>query len=91
VYLHRIYEEGEMKTRLQKWGNSLAVRIPRVIAQEAGLHEDTPVELSLVQGKLVIQPVPREPLTLDELLRGVTAENLHGEWKTGPAIGNESW
>lgn len=80
-----------MKTRVQKWGNSLALRIPKSFALEAGLREDAPVELSLVQGKLVIQAQPEEPLTLDELLRGVTDENLHGEWDTGPAVGKEVW
>lgn len=80
-----------MKTRVRKWGNSLALRIPRSFADEAGLREDAPVELSVVEGRLVIQPVAQEPLTLDELLRGVTEENLHGEWDTGPAVGREIW
>ncbi len=80
-----------MKTRVQKWGNSLALRIPKAFAAEARLGEDTPVELSLVNGKVVIQPlVPQSP-TLRELLRGVTEENLHGEWDTGPAMGREVW
>ena len=80
-----------MKTRIQKWGNSLALRIPKSFAVEAGIREDAPVSLSLVQGKLVIQPLPEEALTLEELLRGVTDENLHGEWDTGPAVGKEIW
>jgi antitoxin MazE len=80
-----------MKTRVQKWGNSLALRIPRSFAAEAGLREDAPVELSLDEGKLVIRPLPPEPLTLGELLRGITDQNLHGEWDTGPAAGRESW
>ena len=80
-----------MKTRVQKWGNSLAVRIPKSFAAEAGLAADTPVDLSLVDGKLVIEPLAPQPLTLDELLRGVTDENLHGEWDTGPAVGREVW
>jgi antitoxin MazE len=80
-----------MKTRVQKWGNSLAVRIPKSFAAEARLAEDTPVDLSLVDGKVVIEPLAPQPLTLDELLRGVTDENLHGEWDTGPAVGMEVW
>ena len=80
-----------MKTRVQKWGNSLALRIPKSFAVEAGLREDTPVELSLRGGEIIIQPVARAPLTLEELLRGVTEENLHGEWQTGPAVGKETW
>lgn len=80
-----------MKTRVQKWGNSLALRIPKSFAIEAGLREDAPVELSLIEGKVVIQPLSQEPLTLEELLRGVTDQNLHGEWDTGPAVGREVW
>ena len=80
-----------MKTRVQKWGNSLAVRIPKSFAAEAGLHADAAVELSLVGGTLVVQAVKPQPLTLDELLRGVTDENCPGEWDTGPAVGKEVW
>jgi len=80
-----------MRTHVQKWGNSLALRIPKAFAAEAGLRPDAPVELSLVQGRLIIQPICQEPLTLEELLQGVTDENLHGEWHTGPAVGREIW
>jgi antitoxin MazE len=80
-----------MKTRIQKWGNSLALRIPKSFAAETGLREDTPIELSLVGGKLIVQPLSNEPLTLDELLRGITDQNLHDEWDTGPAVGKEIW
>ncbi len=80
-----------MKTRVQKWGNSLALRIPKSFAEEAGLHEDAAVELSLVEGGLVVQPITPQPLTLAELLRGITDENLPGEWGTGPAVGKEVW
>jgi antitoxin MazE len=80
-----------MKTRVQKWGNSLALRVPKSFAAEAGLREGSPVELSIIGGKLVVQPVSEDPLTLGELLRGVTDQNLHGEWDTGPAVGREVW
>jgi len=80
-----------MKTKVQKWGNSLALRIPKAIATEAGLGEDSPIELSLVRGNLVVQPLDHGPPDLEELLRHVTDENLHGEWDTGPAVGREVW
>lgn len=79
-----------MKTRLQKWGNSLALRIPKSFAEEAGLHADSTFELSLAEGSLVVQPIKPIPLSLDELLRGITDENLPGEWNTGPAVGKEA-
>jgi antitoxin MazE len=78
-----------VKARIQRWGNSLALRIPKAVAAEAGLREDAPVELSLSRGKLVVRPVAEEITSLEELLQGVTADNLHGEWDTGPAVGRE--
>jgi antitoxin MazE len=80
-----------MKTRVQKWGNSLALRIPKSFAEEAGLHADAAVELSVSKGRLVVQPITPPPLTLGELLRGITDENLPGEWDTGRAVGKEVW
>ena len=80
-----------MKTRVQKWGNSLALRIPKSFAAEAGLRANAAVELSLRDGALVVRPVAPEPLTLEELLRGVTDDNVPGEWPTGPATGREVW
>jgi antitoxin MazE len=80
-----------MKTRVQKWGNSLALRIPKSFAVEAGLCANAAVELSLVDGALVVQPVTPEPLTLDELLRGVTDDNIPREWDSGSAVGKEVW
>ena len=80
-----------MRTRVQKWGNSLALRIPKSFADEAGLQRETPVEVSLADGKLVITPVTRPKPSLRELLAKVTQENLHHEVDTGPAVGNETW
>jgi antitoxin MazE len=80
-----------MKTRLQKWGNSLALRIPKSFALEAGLEPNSPVEVSLVDGKLVISPAKTPQLTLDELLDLVRDENLHHEVDSGPAVGGEAW
>jgi antitoxin MazE len=80
-----------MRTRVQKWGNSLAVRIPKPFAAEVGLQPDTPVEVSLVDGKLVMAPVVESGLTLEVLLARVTEHNLHREVDSGPAVGNEIW
>ncbi len=80
-----------MQTRVQQWGNSLAVRIPRAFAAETQLDRGSLVELSVVDGVLVITPLPQPELTLDELLAGVTVDNLHGEMDTGPTVGGEAW
>ena len=80
-----------MKTRIQKWGNSLALRIPKSFATEVGLQRETSVEVSLANGKLVITPVAKPKPTLKQLLAKVTKENLHDEVNTGSTIGNETW
>lgn len=80
-----------MRTRVQKWGNSLAVRIPKPFANEIGLQRNSVVEMSLVNGRLVIVPVVEPALTLEDLLARVTDENLHSGVETGPAVGKEVW
>ena len=80
-----------MKTIIQKWGNSLALRIPKAFADDAGLRKETPVDLSLVEGKLVITPAAKTRASLEELLAGVTPANMHREVDTGSSAGNEAW
>ncbi len=80
-----------MTSRVQKWGNSLALRIPRPLAAEVGLKDNSPVELSLCEGKLIVTPSAQPTVSLDDLLAKVTKKNLHGEVDTGPASGAEVW
>ena len=80
-----------MLTKVQKWGNSLALRIPKAFALDAQLENDSVVEVSLVDGKIVIKPVISPKWTLDQLLKGVNNNNIHQETDTGIAIGNENW
>jgi antitoxin MazE len=78
-----------MQTRVQKWGNSLGVRIPRSLAEQIGLGAGTEVSLSAKNGELVVKPALPARLSLDELLTGVTADNLHSSVDTGEPIGVE--
>jgi antitoxin MazE len=78
-----------MKSRVQKLDNSLALRIPKSVAMETGLCADEAVEITLVEGTLVAQPIARQPPSLNELLRGVTDSNMPADWDTGPAVGKE--
>lgn len=80
-----------MQTRVQKWGNSLAVRIPRPFADEIGIADNSEVDLSLDKGMLVVRPVQRIRYDLIDLLAKVSKSNLHPEVDTGPSVGNESW
>jgi antitoxin MazE len=80
-----------MKSRVQKWGNSLALRIPKSFASEVGLKRETDVEITLTEGKLVIAPVAKSKATLKEMLAKINKKNLHREIDFSPAAGNEIW
>lgn len=78
-----------MHAHIQRWGNSLAIRIPKAFAQEAGLQADSEVEITLRDGEIVVRKRPT--YSLDDLLALVTPENRHEEWDMGPAVGKEVW
>jgi antitoxin MazE len=80
-----------MRKKVNKWGNSLGLRIPKLVAAEVGLEENSLVNLTIVNGSIVISPERETPLELEAMLKQVTEENLHGEVNTGPAIGKEAW
>ncbi len=80
-----------MHVKIQRWGNSLALRIPKAFAITAGFATDSLVDVALVEGNVVVTPLPPTAPTLDELLAGVTDENRHGEYVTGPPMGQEVW
>jgi len=80
-----------VKTKVQRWGNSLAVRIPKSFAEEVGFMDGSLVEMRLAEGRLLVEPVPACSLSLEQLLDGVTESNLHAEVDAGPAQGSEAW
>lgn len=80
-----------MKSRIQKWGNSLAVRIPKAFADQLGFEDNALVDLVLENGALTVAPLPSALYSLDALLQGITDDNLHAEVDTGTPVGNEAW
>lgn len=80
-----------MKVQIQRWGNSLALRIPKSFAVESKIEQGSVVEVSLDRGKIVVEPVADADYTLEELLAGVSKRNLHAEVDTGGATGKEIW
>ena len=78
-----------------KWGNNLALRNPKSVAQALNLHTGSRVELAIENGALVLRPIVRRKrtrvYTIDELLRGMTKENLPQEVDWGEPRGNEGW
>lgn len=80
-----------MLTKVQKWGNSVALRIPKAFADEMQMTAETAVEMSIEDGKLVISPVEHPQYVLEELLAQITPENLHDEVDWGAPVGRETW
>jgi antitoxin MazE len=80
-----------MVTKLQKWGNSLAVRIPKPLAEELEAEAGVEVDLQVEDGRLTLTPVRRSGYSLDELVAGITPENRHDEVDWGPPRGREAW
>jgi antitoxin MazE len=84
-----------MIVQFRKWGNSLAVRIPKSVATTIRATDGKRVELTIRNGVLVLQPLAkskRKPrYSLDELLSGMTRDNVPEEVDWGPPRGNEAW
>lgn len=80
-----------MKVQVQKWGNSLALRIPKSFAVESNINQGSTVEVSLENGRIIVFPIAEPEFSLDEMLSQITDENLHGEIDTGNSVGQEIW
>ena len=83
-----------MKTKAQKWGNSLAVRVPRDIAREAGVHADDTLDVEIARGKIVLTPTARPGPTrydLGSLVKKISSRNRYRETDFGKPQGNEVW
>ena len=80
-----------MKSQIvAKWGNSLGVRIPMQIAKQINLQEGTSITFTIVDGVLMIKP-EKKKYTLDDLLAGMSLDNVHSEVDLGQSVGNEIW
>jgi antitoxin MazE len=81
-----------MKTAVQQWGNSLGIRVPRHLADEARIKRGSPVDVKFSNGELVITPVAkRRVYSLDHLVQRISARNLHKEISMGRRAGREVW
>jgi antitoxin MazE len=80
-----------MHTTIQKWGNSLAVRIPKPFVEETHIASGSEVDLTIDNGKIIIIPQAEPEYNLKDLLKGVTSRNKHTETDTGASVGREIW
>lgn len=79
-----------MQTKIQKWGNSLGLRIPKSLAEQAGVEAGSDVDLSVEDGELVVRPRRLPSYKLKDLLQAVTPKNVHKEIDTGFPVGREA-
>lgn len=79
-----------MRVLIKKWGNSASVRIPAAIMEAAHLELDTPVEVREEGGRIVIEPLRQPEFSLEELLAGITPDNIHEEVDFGMPVGKEA-
>lgn len=80
-----------MEARIRRWGNSLALRLPKSIMTEAGIAENDTVDLGVVDGRIVVEPTAGRRYRLDDLLNGITRANRHAEMPSGRSRGREEW
>ncbi|MDP2302036.1 MAG: AbrB/MazE/SpoVT family DNA-binding domain-containing protein [Ignavibacteria bacterium] len=80
-----------MKVKVQKWGNSLALRIPKAFAYQSNIRENEFVNVSLEDDKIVVEPIKEKEFTLEEMVSAITKNNLHTEVSSGSKAGKEVW
>jgi antitoxin MazE len=79
-----------MKTTVKKWGNSLAIRIPKNISKETMVTEGSNIDITVEKGKIILSPSQKE-YSLKELLKNISNKNIHSEISTGNHVGGEIW
>jgi len=80
-----------MVTKIEKWGDELAIRIPAAVSQKIGVVDGSVVHIVVEGGWLIVSARPFPHCRLEDLLAGIRPENLHGQTDTGPALGKEAW
>jgi antitoxin MazE len=80
-----------MKTKIQKWGNSLAVRLPKSVVEQKSLVEGEGVSVAIKDGVITIEQIKKPKYTLNELVSKITPENRHAEIDWGEPVGKEIW
>lgn len=78
-------------TQVKKWGNSLAIRVPRRVAADLGLSEDSLVEITTDGSTATVKAEANHPFSLEDLVKGITPDNVHSEVDWGAPIGKEIW
>lgn len=75
------------QTQIQKWGNSQAIRLPKIILESASLKVDEEVQIEVKEGEIIIKKA--KPKTFAELVKGFEGKYEYKEWDTGNPVGKE--
>jgi antitoxin MazE len=78
-----------METKIQKWGNSLAVRLPKAFAEQTGIENGSDVQISIEDGKIILAPIKDRTKLLDALLEEIEESTVHSEINFGQPVGKE--
>lgn len=79
-----------VKVQVVKWGNSHAVRLPKVVLEKAEMRAGDQLEIRVEKGRIALEPASPK-LTLQDLVKRITAKNLHDEQDWGKPVGREVW
>lgn len=90
MYIQCIYL-NYMNTKIQKWGNSLGIRLPKEIANNQALTAGSVVKVSTEDQKIIIEKVSNPRFTIESLVAGINKDNLHAETDWGEPRGKEIW
>jgi antitoxin MazE len=80
-----------MRSKVQLWGNSLALRIPKYIAKQMKINNGSDVDVSMEEEKLVIKAIIEKQNSLEHLLDQIDNHNIHKEEESGEPVGGEIW
>ncbi|HAH97460.1 MAG TPA: AbrB/MazE/SpoVT family DNA-binding domain-containing protein [Firmicutes bacterium] len=80
-----------MRAKIQKWGNSMALRIPKSFADQVSIRLGSSVDLSIQGGKIVIEPLKTEEYDLKVMVEAINELNLHSEYLIDKPKGKEIW
>jgi antitoxin MazE len=78
-----------METKIQKWGNSLAIRLPKAFANQIRIENGSEVNIQIDDGKIIVIPLKRNEIILEEFLSKIDETNIHDEINFGKAVGRE--
>jgi len=92
LYLQSRYGGDEiMNSAIQKWGNSIAVRLPKAVAEAVSVRKGSPVTIEARDGRILVTPVRKPVYRLESLTRAITKTNRHRSVEMGRPRGDEVW